>query len=143
MKIKPYLFDAFIGLVSGILFFFVLPPLMYKGEFGIVGADFISKTFSSPPDLLTVGAVYSFLGAIVFVLARTLFIKRRHHNVFYGATFNLAHTIGQMLYFRPHNRFEDLDNCYLVGGGTHPGSGLPTIFESAKISAELLMQDSA
>jgi phytoene desaturase len=29
----------------------------------------------------------------------------------------------QMLHLRPHNRFEDLDGVYLVGGGTHPGAG--------------------
>ena len=46
-----------------------------------------------------------------------------------GATFNLAHSLDQMLCFRPRNRFEDLDRVYLVGGGTHPGSGLPVIFE--------------
>ena len=63
------------------------------------------------------------------------------YNVFDGATFNLAHTIGQLLYFRPHNRFEELENCYLVGGGTHPGSGLPTIYESGKISSNLLCKD--
>jgi phytoene desaturase len=43
-----------------------------------------------------------------------------------------------MLYFRPHNEFEELRNCYLVGGGTHPGSGLPTIYESGRITANLL-----
>jgi len=43
-----------------------------------------------------------------------------------------------MLYFRPHNKFELFDNTYLVGGGTHPGSGLPTIFESARISSNLI-----
>ncbi len=58
-----------------------------------------------------------------------------------GATFNLAHTLDQMLHLRPQNRFEDLDGMYLVGGGTHPGSGLPVIFESARISARLLLQD--
>ncbi|HOX06205.1 MAG TPA: phytoene desaturase family protein [Planctomycetota bacterium] len=57
------------------------------------------------------------------------------HGVFEGATFNLAHNFGQLLYFRPHNRFQELENCWLVGGGTHPGSGLPTIYESARISA--------
>ena len=30
---------------------------------------------------------------------------------------------------------------YLVGGGTHPGSGLPVIFESARISSRLLLED--
>jgi phytoene desaturase len=42
---------------------------------------------------------------------------------------------------RPRNRFEDLDGVYLVGGGTHPGSGLPVIFESARITSKLMMQD--
>lgn len=58
-----------------------------------------------------------------------------------GATFNLAHGLDQMLHLRPHNRFEDVDGIYLVGGGTHPGSGLPVIFESARISARLLLAD--
>ncbi len=58
-----------------------------------------------------------------------------------GATFNLAHNLGQMLHFRPRNRFEDLKDTYLVGGGTHPGSGLPVIYESARISSRLLAQD--
>ncbi|TNC75016.1 phytoene desaturase family protein [Rubellimicrobium roseum] len=58
-----------------------------------------------------------------------------------GATFNLAHNLGQMLHLRPRNRFEDLDGVYLTGGGTHPGSGLPTIFESARIATKLLAED--
>ena len=58
--------------------------------------------------------------------------------VYLGATFNLAHSFDQMLMFRPHNEFECVKNCYLVGGGTHPGSGLPTIYESAKIVSDLI-----
>jgi len=58
-----------------------------------------------------------------------------------GATFNLAHNLGQMLHLRPRNRFEDLDRVYLVGGGTHPGSGLPVIFEGARITTRLLAKD--
>jgi phytoene desaturase len=56
-----------------------------------------------------------------------------------GATFNLAHNLGQMLHNRPHNRFEDLQNVYLVGGGTHPGSGLPVIYESSRITCKQLI----
>jgi phytoene desaturase len=63
--------------------------------------------------------------------------------VYDGAIFNLAHTIDQMLLFRPNNEFEDIRNCYLVGGGTHPGSGLPTIYESGRISAGLIMRRDA
>ncbi len=64
----------------------------------------------------------------------------KRHSVFLGATFNMSHSWDQMLYMRPHNKFEEFSNCYLVGGGTHPGSGLPTIFESARISANLICQ---
>ncbi|MDQ0205747.1 phytoene desaturase family protein [Alkalicoccobacillus murimartini] len=64
---------------------------------------------------------------------------QKNHNIYQGATFNLAHNLGQMMYFRPHNQFQELDHCWLVGGGTHPGSGLPTIFESARITANSLM----
>lgn len=63
---------------------------------------------------------------------------RDDYSIFMGATFNLSHTLDQMLYFRPHNRMRGYDNLYLVGGGTHPGSGLPTIYESGRISSNLL-----
>lgn len=63
------------------------------------------------------------------------------YEIEHGATFNLAHTLGQMLHLRPHNRFEDVDGVYLAGGGTHPGSGLPVIFEGARISAIHLLND--
>ena len=60
------------------------------------------------------------------------------YQIFRGATFNLAHNLGQMLHARPRNRFDDLKQVFLVGGGTHPGSGLPVIYESARISARLM-----
>ena len=65
----------------------------------------------------------------------------RTYQIHLGATFNLSHNLGQMLHLRPRNRFEDLQGVYLVGGGTHPGSGLPVIFESARITSRLLLQD--
>ncbi|MCP2034010.1 phytoene desaturase [Planomicrobium sp. HSC-17F08] len=65
----------------------------------------------------------------------TPFGWEQDYSVYKGATFNLGHQLSQMMIFRPHNKFEELDNCWLVGGGTHPGSGLPTILESARITA--------
>lgn len=65
----------------------------------------------------------------------------KNYDVFLGATFNLGHQVTQMLTLRPHNRFELLNNLYLVGGGTHPGSGLPTIYESGRITANLIEED--
>ena len=58
--------------------------------------------------------------------------------IYKGAIFAMKHTLNQLLHKRPHNRYEDLKNLYLVGGSTHPGSGLPIIFESAMISASLI-----
>lgn len=65
----------------------------------------------------------------------------QQYEIHLGATFNLAHNLKQMLYLRPRNRFEDLRSVYLVGGGTHPGSGLPVIFESARITARLVGEE--
>ena len=56
-----------------------------------------------------------------------------------GAVFNLAHSLDQMLWRRPKNEFDEIKNLYLVGGGTHPGSGLPVIYESARISSKLIL----
>jgi len=57
------------------------------------------------------------------------------YNVHKGAVFSLSHRFDQMLHKRPQNNFKDIDNMYLVGGGTHPGSGLPTIYQSALITS--------
>ena len=66
---------------------------------------------------------------------------QEEYAIYRGATFNLSHDLNQMLHMRPHNRFEDIDGMYLVGGGTHPGSGLPVIYSSAKITTDLLLRD--
>jgi phytoene desaturase len=60
------------------------------------------------------------------------------YRVHKGAVFSLAHNLDQMLHMRPQNRSEDFNNLYLVGGGTHPGSGLPTILESGRIAARMI-----
>jgi phytoene desaturase len=59
-------------------------------------------------------------------------------HIAHGATFSFAHTMGQMLHKRPHHRIQGLDGAWLVGGGTHPGSGLPVIFLSSQITARFL-----
>lgn len=63
------------------------------------------------------------------------------YQIHLGAVFNLSHCLSQMLHLRPRNRFEDLEGVYLVGGGTHPGSGLPVIFESARMTSKLVARD--
>ena len=62
-------------------------------------------------------------------------------NINHGATFNLAHNLGQMLHKRPQHKLQGFDGLWLVGGGTHPGSGLPVIFLSSQITSRLLCEE--
>jgi phytoene desaturase len=63
---------------------------------------------------------------------------RDEFNVFRGAVFNLAHGWRQLGPLRPRVKNPDIEGLYWVGGGTHPGSGLLTIMESANIAADYL-----
>lgn len=56
-----------------------------------------------------------------------------------GAAFSFEPTLTQSAYFRPHNRSEDFPNLYIVGGGTHPGAGVPGVLITAEIAAGLIM----
>jgi phytoene desaturase len=56
----------------------------------------------------------------------------------FGATFNMAHNLGQMLHKRVPHKYPGIDGLWFVGGGTHPGSGLPVIFLSSQITAKLM-----
>ncbi len=55
-----------------------------------------------------------------------------------GSTFSFEPTLLQSAYFRAHNRSEDFANLYIVGGGTHPGAGVPGVLLTAKIAADLI-----
>ncbi len=59
------------------------------------------------------------------------------YNVYKGAVFSLSHKRSQILHKRPSNDYK-IKNVYLVGGGTHPGSSLPMIYQSAIISTKMI-----
>jgi phytoene desaturase len=59
-------------------------------------------------------------------------------NSYLGSAFSIEPILTQSAYFRPHNRSEELPNLYFVGGGTHPGAGLPGVLASAKIADDLI-----
>ena len=65
----------------------------------------------------------------------------RSEGIHFGATFNMAHSLPQMLHRRPPHRMPGVDGLWLVGGGTHPGSGLPVIFLSSQITSKLLCDE--
>jgi phytoene desaturase len=49
-----------------------------------------------------------------------------------GAGFGLEPLLLQSVWFRPHNRSEDVPGLYMVGASTHPGAGVPGVLMSAK-----------
>jgi phytoene dehydrogenase-like protein len=63
------------------------------------------------------------------------------YNLARGAAFSLSHNALQVGYLRPHNRHLRYGNLYFVGGSTHPGSGLPMVLLSARLTTERILRD--
>jgi len=59
-------------------------------------------------------------------------------NAPHGAAFGPEPTIFQSAWFRPHNVSEEVKNFFLVGAGTHPGAGVPSVITSAKVLDEVI-----
>ncbi|MCL4119339.1 UNVERIFIED_CONTAM: hypothetical protein GTU68_030696 [Idotea baltica] len=56
----------------------------------------------------------------------------------HGAGFSLEPRILQSAWFRPHNVSEEARGLYIVGAGTHPGAGLPSVVTSAEVLDQLV-----
>ena len=56
----------------------------------------------------------------------------------HGSGFSLEPRIMQSGWFRPHNKPSEVDGLYLVGAGTHPGAGVPSVVISAEIMDQLI-----
>jgi phytoene desaturase len=64
-----------------------------------------------------------------------------HLNSYLGNGYGYEPILVQTAFLRPHNRSEDIGNLYLVGAGTQPGAGTPSVMMSAKITARLIAKD--
>jgi phytoene desaturase len=60
-----------------------------------------------------------------------------------GNGFGVEPVLTQTAFFRPHNRSEDVTNLYLVGQGTQPGGGTPSVMMSAKMTVREIAKDFA
>ena len=58
-----------------------------------------------------------------------------------GNAFAVEPTLRQSAYFRPPNRVRGVTGMYHVGGGTHPGAGIPGVMLGAGVTAALVMAD--
>ncbi|MEM7570424.1 MAG: phytoene desaturase family protein, partial [Pseudomonadota bacterium] len=59
-------------------------------------------------------------------------------NAPFGAAFGPEPRMFQSAWFRAHNRSEEVENLFLVGAGTHPGAGVPSVVTSAKLLDDLV-----
>ena len=62
-------------------------------------------------------------------------------NATLGNAFAIEPKFTQTAWFRPQNRSEDVDDLYLVGGGTHPGAGVPGVLLSAEATYGCIAED--
>jgi phytoene desaturase len=58
-----------------------------------------------------------------------------------GNAFSVEPTLHQSAWLRAPNRVRRLHGMYLVGGGTHPGAGIPGVLLGAEVTAALVQED--
>ena len=82
------------------------------------------------------------LGASVRVEHRmTPLDFRRELGAAHGNAFAIEPTLQQSAALRQPNRDRSLRGLYYVGGGTHPGAGIPGVLLGAEITAGLMTAD--
>lgn len=68
-------------------------------------------------------------------------IWKERFNLERGAAFGLSHNFWQVGYLRPQNRHKRYKNLYFTGASTHPGTGLPIVLLSARLTTERILKE--
>jgi phytoene desaturase len=68
-------------------------------------------------------------------------VWKNRFNLEKGSAFGLSHNFAQVGYLRPHNRHKKYSNLYFAGASTHPGTGLPIVLLSAKLTTERILKE--
>ena len=66
---------------------------------------------------------------------------KQQFNLAKGAAFGLSHNFWQVGYLRPQNRHAKYKNLYFAGASTHPGTGLPIVLLSARLTTERILKE--
>ncbi len=66
---------------------------------------------------------------------------KERFNLEKGAAFGLSHNFWQVGYLRPQNRHKKYKNLYFAGASTHPGTGLPIVLLSARLTTERILME--
>lgn len=78
---------------------------------------------------------------IKFEIAYSPLDWKEQFNLEKGAAFGLSHNFRQVGYLRPQNRHARYKNLYFSGASTHPGTGLPIVLLSAKLTTERIFKE--
>jgi len=78
---------------------------------------------------------------IKFEIVYTPHDWQEQFNLAKGAAFGLSHNFQQVGYLRPQNRHSQYKNLYFTGASTHPGTGLPIVLLSARLTTERIMKE--
>jgi phytoene desaturase len=70
-------------------------------------------------------------------------VWKERFNLVKGAAFGLSHNFMQVGYLRPQNRHRQYKNLYFTGASTHPGTGLPIVLLSAKLTTQRILKEQA
>ncbi len=120
---------------------YTLIPVPHNGsklDWDLLGEPFVTKVLefldkrSYIPNLINRLVYKSFVTPDYF--ENTL-------NSYLGNGFGVEPRLIHSAFFRPHNRSEDIKNLYLVGQGTQPGGGTPSVMMSAKMTARVIIKD--
>lgn len=76
-----------------------------------------------------------------FEAAFTPHTWQSRYNLAKGAAFGLSHNFWQVGFLRPRNRHARYGNLYFTGSSTHPGTGLPMVLLSAKLTVERILKE--
>lgn len=68
-------------------------------------------------------------------------VWKERFNLAKGAAFGLSHNFAQVGFFRPQNRHAKYKNLYFAGASTHPGTGLPIVLLSAKLTTQRILEE--
>jgi phytoene desaturase len=78
---------------------------------------------------------------IKFEIAYWPQVWKDRFNLEKGAAFGLSHNFWQVGYLRPQNRHKEYKNLYFAGASTHPGTGLPIVLLSARLTTERILKE--
>lgn len=66
---------------------------------------------------------------------------KERFNLVKGSAFGLSHNFWQVGYLRPQNRHKKYKNLFFTGASTHPGTGLPIVLLSARLTTERILKE--